>query len=134
MVFRLKEKYTIKYLATDGNPVYSYYKFTNKHIITKAETSLIESWNCRLRNCLARLKRKTLYYSKSQKMLRLSILLLFNKELASIVYCKFYLSFFPPFYFSKVPIISRLSLVYGKSLSTIKTFMKQQNNLFKKVQ
>jgi len=59
MVFRLKEKYKIGYLATDGNPVYSYYKFTEKHIITKAETSLVESWNQRLRHYLARLKRRT---------------------------------------------------------------------------
>jgi insertion element IS1 protein InsB len=81
MVFRLKEKYKIRYLCTDGNPVYSYCKFTEKHIITKAETSLVESWNQRLRHYLARLKRRTLCYSKSQEMLRLSILLLLNKEL-----------------------------------------------------
>jgi IS1 family transposase len=48
----------IKYLATDGNPVYSYYKFTEKNIVTKAETSLVKSFNCRLRNYLARLKKK----------------------------------------------------------------------------
>lgn len=80
MVFRLKEKYNINYLCTDGNPVYSYYKFTEKHIITKAETSLVESWNCRLRHYLARLKRKTLCYSKNIDMLRISINLLLNIE------------------------------------------------------
>ena len=43
LVFRLQKKYKrIKYLATDGNPIYSYYTFTEKHIITKAETSLVE--------------------------------------------------------------------------------------------
>jgi insertion element IS1 protein InsB len=60
------------------NPVYGYYKFADKHIITKAETSLVESFNCRLRHYLARLKRSTLCYSK----LRLSVLMLLNKELA----------------------------------------------------
>ena len=81
IVFRLEKSYTIKHLCTDGNPVYSYYKFTKKHIITKAETSLVESWNCRLRHYLARLKRKTLCYSKSIDMLRISINLLINKDI-----------------------------------------------------
>ena len=82
IVFRLKEKYKgIKHLCTDGNPVYQYYKLADKHIITKAETSLVESWNCRLRHYLARLKRKTLNYNKSEEMLRISILMLLNKEI-----------------------------------------------------
>jgi insertion element IS1 protein InsB len=81
LVFRLKERYNnIKYLATNGNPIYSYYKFTEKHIITKAETSLVESFNCRLRHYLARLNRRTLCYSKSKDMLRLSIMMLINKN------------------------------------------------------
>ena len=53
----------------------------NTHIITKKETSLVESWNCRLRHYLARLKRKTLCYSKLEEMLRISITLLVNKEI-----------------------------------------------------
>lgn len=81
LVFRLQDKYQkIKYLATDANPVYSYYKFTEKHIVTKAETSLVESFNCRLRHYLARLKRKTLCYSKNIDMLRISINLFLNIE------------------------------------------------------
>jgi IS1 family transposase len=57
----LKERYNnIKYLAKDGNPVYSYYKFTEKNIVTKVEISLVESFNCRLRHYLARLKAQVL--------------------------------------------------------------------------
>jgi insertion element IS1 protein InsB len=80
LVFRLQERYKINHLCTDGNPVYGYYKISKKHHITKAETSLVESWNCRLRHYLARLKRKTLCYSKSSEMLRISVLMLLNKE------------------------------------------------------
>lgn len=80
LVFRLKRYVKIKHLCTDGNPVYSYYKFTEKHHVTKAETSLVESWNCRLRHYLARLKRKTLCYSKCQEMLRIAILMLINRD------------------------------------------------------
>ncbi len=77
LVFRLKERCSkINYLCTDGNPVYSYYNFTERHIITKAETSLVKSWNCRLRHYLARLKRKTLCYSKNIDMIRISILMI----------------------------------------------------------
>jgi len=80
MALRLQERYKINHLCTDGNKVYGYYKISNKHHITKKETALVESWNCRLRYYLARLKRKTLCYNKSNEMLRLSILMLINRE------------------------------------------------------
>jgi hypothetical protein len=47
-----------------------------------AETCLVESYNSVLRRRLARLHRKTKCYSKSAEMLRLSVLLLINKNLA----------------------------------------------------
>ena len=85
---RIYSRYSkVEILCTDANPVYQslmrYYSIQHgtKHCITKAETSLVEFWNCRLRHYLARLKRKTLCYSKSIKMLRISILLLVNREL-----------------------------------------------------
>ena len=69
---------TIKIICTDGN--YAYNKHINiKHVITKAETCLVEAYNSILRHCLARLQRKTKSYSKSVEMLRLSVLLLVNK-------------------------------------------------------
>jgi len=84
---RIYKHNKVKILCTDANPVYQslmrYYtqEFGTKHHVTKAETSLVESWNCRLRHYLARLKRKTLCYSKSIEMLRMSILMLLNKDL-----------------------------------------------------
>jgi insertion element IS1 protein InsB len=50
-----------------------------KHIVTKPETSLVESYNSVLRYCLARLHRKTKCYSNFEEMLRLSVLLLVRK-------------------------------------------------------
>ena len=84
---RIYKQNKVEFLCTDANPVYQslmkYYgvEYGTKHHITKAETSLVESWNMRLRHYLARLKRKSLCYSKSIEMLRISILILMNKEL-----------------------------------------------------
>ena len=53
-----------------------------KHVISKSDTCLVESYNSVLRCCLARLHRKTKYYSKSIQMLELLIaLLLHSREL-----------------------------------------------------
>jgi insertion element IS1 protein InsB len=46
---------------------------------SKQETYTVEGYNTRLRHSLARLKRKTLCYSKSWLMLHYSILLLMHK-------------------------------------------------------
>ena len=67
-------------ICTDGN--FAYDKCISKpieHIITKSETCLVESYNSVLRYGLARLHRKTKCYSKSEEMLRLSVLLLIHK-------------------------------------------------------
>jgi IS1 family transposase len=77
----------VEALCTDTNPTYQslmrYYgvEFSTKHHITKAETSLVESWNMRLRHYLARLKRKSLFNNISIEMRSISILMLLNKEL-----------------------------------------------------
>jgi len=79
---RLEKKgYKVKLLCTDGYPGYSYYKFTEQHIITKAETSLVESKNSLIRHYLARFNRKTKRYSKAFDMIFASLLILFHKEL-----------------------------------------------------
>ena len=76
---KLKEC-TINIICTDGNYAYDECIPENvTHVITKSETCLVESYNSVLRAGLARLHRKTKYYSKSAKMLRLSVLLLINK-------------------------------------------------------
>lgn len=54
------------------------------HIQSKAETYTVEGYNSILRHFLAKLRRKTKYYTKSLKMLKYSVLLLMkykNKEL-----------------------------------------------------
>ena len=53
-----KKGYKIKILCTDGCELYSYYKLAEKHVITKAETSLVESKNSLIRHYLARFNRK----------------------------------------------------------------------------
>jgi IS1 family transposase len=86
MALRIEEKYRIKHLCTDGNKTYGYYNIAEQHHITKSETCLVESWNCRLRHYLARLHRKTLCYSKSLKALSTAVLLLVYKEIALSVF------------------------------------------------
>lgn len=86
MARRVESYCNINHLCTDANPVYGYYKISNHHYITKAETALVESWNCRLRHYLARLKRKTLCYSKSIVALRRAILMLLHKTLTVSVF------------------------------------------------
>ncbi|MDR2723666.1 MAG: hypothetical protein LBB25_00460 [Holosporaceae bacterium] len=67
--------------CTDGNPTYQEELSPNidiRHIVTKAETCLVESYNSVLRYYLARLQRKTKCYSKSLEMLKLSVALLLH--------------------------------------------------------
>jgi len=49
--------------------------------MTKAETSLVESFNSFIRHYLARFNRKTKRYSKAFDMIYNSIMMLFNKTL-----------------------------------------------------
>ena len=73
---------SVKTVCTDGNPTYKEffeYDFDIRHVVSKAETCLVESYNSVLRYYLARLHRKTKCYSKSLEMLIISIdLLLLN--------------------------------------------------------
>lgn len=59
-----------------------------KHVQSKAETFTVEGYNSLFRHFLARMRRKSKCYSKSVKMLELSVLLLMahrNNQL-SILY------------------------------------------------
>lgn len=49
-----------------------------KHIQSKSETFTVEGYNSLFRHFLARMRRKSKCYSKSIKMLKLSILLLMS--------------------------------------------------------
>lgn len=95
----------IDYLCTDGHHAYNivsnhplFKDHIKHHIISKKETCLVESLNSFLRDNLARLKRKTKAYSKSQYMLEISVRLLIYKDIIcdsrkSInKYCKYYVN------------------------------------------
>lgn len=78
---RIENHFNINILCTDGYPAYAKYKIANRHLITKAETSLVESKNSLIRHYLARFNRKTKRYSKAIDMIENSLLMLFNKKL-----------------------------------------------------
>ena len=59
---------------------------TQRHVVTKAETCLVEAKNSSLRDMLARLNRRTKRYSKSIAMLRYSVWLWMRKDFALSIY------------------------------------------------
>ena len=75
----------LKIVCTDGDFSYDKELGMNadiKHVVSKSETCLVDSYNSVLRYYLARLHRKTKCYSKSLQMLELSIaLFLHSREL-----------------------------------------------------
>jgi IS1 family transposase len=74
MVLRLQNK-KIQYLCTDDYDVYKKIQIAEKHVIIKAETSLVEAKNSSLRGNLARLNRRTKRFNKSIEMLNFTIIL-----------------------------------------------------------
>lgn len=87
MAFRL-ENYNINYTCADDCDVYSKYLISKYHVISKAETCLVEAKNSSYRDNLARLNRKTKKYSKSIVMLELSIyILIFFKTFGYLINC-----------------------------------------------
>ena len=66
------------FYVTDGWKVYPNFIPDGDQIISKIYMTRVEGENTRLRHYLARLHRKTLCYSKSEKMLRYSIKLLIH--------------------------------------------------------
>jgi DNA polymerase II small subunit/DNA polymerase delta subunit B len=77
---------TINYLCTDGHHAYdkvfnTYKDNIDKHIVSKSETCLVESYNSSMRDRLARLHRKSKAYSKSIYMLTISVNLWANKDI-----------------------------------------------------
>ena len=69
---RVENKY-IAVVVSDYWKAYQKVIPTEKHIVSKAETYTIEGYNSILRHYLARLRRKGKCYSKSKKMLEISI-------------------------------------------------------------
>ena len=80
----IKNNNKINIICTDGNYSYNkvinkgYNKDCNKHIITKSETCLVESYNSSIRDTFARFRRRTKCYSKSIKMIYYSMLMWSN--------------------------------------------------------
>lgn len=64
--------------VTDGYSVYPGFIDDGDHLVKKTYMTRVEGENTRLRHYLARLHRRTLCYSKSESMLRLSIKLLLH--------------------------------------------------------
>lgn len=79
MASRLKDKYNIEICASDANPGYGKFEIAQKHVVTKAETALVECYNSLLRHYLARFNRKTKRFSKALDMIKHSVWLLLYK-------------------------------------------------------
>ena len=75
----------ILYLCTDANSCYDVVfrglGVQEQHVITKAETHLIESSNSSIRDNLARFNRRTKRFSKSLEMLNITLELFFSRHL-----------------------------------------------------
>ena len=67
-------------IATDYWQPYEHFIPEKDHVQSKAETYTVEGYNSIFRHFLARLRRKTKCYTKSVRMLALSILLLMHKR------------------------------------------------------
>ena len=75
-------------VMTDYWEPYEHFVPPEKHIQSKAETYTVEGYNSLFRHFLARFRRKTKCYSKSETMLRYSVMLLmahWNGELEYII-------------------------------------------------
>lgn len=71
-------KWKCYFYITDGWKVYPMFIPDGDQIVSKTYMTRVEGENTRLRHYLARLKRKTLCYSKSELMLKHSIRLLIH--------------------------------------------------------
>lgn len=71
--------FKVNILCTDGYEGYAYYHLAKRHVVSKTETSLVESKNSLIRLYLARFHRKTRRYSKVIDMISASLLVLFYK-------------------------------------------------------
>ena len=79
-LWQLIENKHIALIASDYWKAYQKVIPKEKHIQSKAEIDTVEGYNSLLRHYLARLRRKTKCYSKSKKMLEISIKLLILKR------------------------------------------------------
>ena len=69
------------FYATDHYAAYKQFIDAHKHKTSKAQTTHIESYNANVRHYLARFRRRTKCYSKSERLVELSLYLLIYKDL-----------------------------------------------------
>lgn len=82
MALKLERKgYRVKILCTDGYEAYASYSLAKRHVVSKSETSLVESKNSLIRHYLARFNRRTKRYSKPIDVIFASLAILFHKNL-----------------------------------------------------
>ena len=87
MALRLERRgYRVKILCTDGYEGYASYRLASRHVVSKAETSLVESKNSLIRHYLARFTRKTKRYSKAFDMILNSLLVLFYRKVLPSIF------------------------------------------------
>lgn len=77
-LWKLVRQWKSFWYVTDGYSVYRCFIADADHLVSKTYMTRVESENTRLRHYLARLHRKSLCYSKSAEMLKLSIRLLLH--------------------------------------------------------
>ena len=77
-LWKIVEQWQCYFYVTDGWKVYPGFIPDGDQIVCKTYMTRVEGENTRLRHYLARLKRKTLCYSKSEVMLKHSIRLLIH--------------------------------------------------------
>lgn len=86
---RLKRRgYKVQILCTYGYEGCGYYKLAERHVVSKAETSLVESKSSLIRPNLVRFNRKTRRFSKAFDMICASLVILIHKSeaLAILIY------------------------------------------------
>ena len=81
LALKIKKKFKINILCTDGNFAYKKIKTSNKYVISESKTYLIKSKNSIIGRLLARFYRRIGCYSKALDMVSASLLLLFNEKL-----------------------------------------------------
>jgi insertion element IS1 protein InsB len=74
------KEYASGIVATDYWKSYNEMIPQKRLVQTKAETYTVESYNGQIRHFLARFRRKTKCYSKSEKMIEYSLILLMAKR------------------------------------------------------
>ena len=89
MLWRKVEEFAQGVVAADYWKSYNEIVPAEQLVQTKAETYTVESYNSLIRHFLARFRRKTKCYSKSEEMIELSLKLFFayrNKTLSLFSY------------------------------------------------